>query len=112
LSTTRGPIAEGRSAYGPVGSPRQVEAKARFDAQIEFGRRIGKYPAAPEPINADHITKETLAGEWRVGGPSTAIPGHMAEQNKQRFDTLAALDDRGLAVMTDELAADLSERPS
>jgi hypothetical protein len=36
----------------------------------------------------------------------------MAEQNKQRFDTLAALGDRGLAVMTDELAADLSERPS
>jgi hypothetical protein len=112
LLRTRDLIAEGKSVYGPVGSPKQVEKQAEYDAKIAFGRQQGEIPPAEEPWTRDRAAKERLASEFQFGEPAATFQEHTAGFNKKRFDDLAALDDRRLAAMTDEVAADLAERPS
>ena len=111
LQRHRESVAEGNNVY-PLGSPRQIEKLAELDAQIEFRRRIGEMPPAPEPMSADLIAKQRLASEWPGGEPSAALPDYAVEQTRQRLETLTGLDDRRLAAMTDELAKDLADNQS
>lgn len=103
-------VAEGNTVY-PTGSPRQIEKLAQLDAEIAFRRQIGEMPAAEEPWSAARAAKERLAAEWVSGAPSAALPEYALEQTRQRLETLPS-DDKRLAQMTDELAADLKDRPS
>lgn len=112
LIRTRDLIAEGKSAYGPVGSPKQIEKLAEYNAKLDFGRRTGEVPPAPEPMNADRIAKERLASEWRNGEPSLTVSEHHADFFNKQLDALAELPPQVLAIREREVVDDLEQRPS
>ena len=91
LLRTRDLIADGKSAYGAVGSPKQVERLAYYDALIEHGRRAGELEPAPPVMSADLIGEQRLAREYPRGAPSYDVEEHTAEFHNTQFDQIEVL---------------------
>lgn len=110
LIATRNIVADGRSVYGPIGSPKQVEKMAELDARIAHGRHMGEVPPAAEPWGMERVAKERLAHEFKFGDPS-ATPIHEAHgaMFRGKLEALAGMPEARLAIEQDALAKDVKD---
>jgi hypothetical protein len=99
--------------FGPIGSPRQNEKLAEFDANIALGRRLDEIAPAPEPWTEQRAARERLAIEFPGGDPSAQKPSEMltAHLNGQ-FEALAKLPAREQAELAQQVANDFANSAS
>src|SRR5262249_53828925 len=72
-------VEAGNSAYGAVGTPRQIAKMQEIVARLQFLRNLGEAPPEPEPWTPERAARERLAHEFPDGNPATT-PWHPAQQ--------------------------------
>jgi hypothetical protein len=113
LATTYELVKSGRSIYGEIGSPKQVEKMAELEARMGLARQLGEVPPPPEPWTVERAAKERLAREYPGGDPATSpMPDLTAEWIAGQFDALGKLSVGDQAKLAREVALDVGENTS
>ena len=106
-------VESGKSAYGEIGSPRQLEKMKELDARLGLLRKIGEAPPPPEPWTEVRAARERLAQEFPGGDPA-ATRWHPSQQEfvAGKLAALENIDVRQQANLHQALVNDLADTTS